>query len=62
MTFGTGIAVDLPIVASGEGLVAEEMYGLVFDARDVLLGFNVLQAVGLVPAGGEDVKGNLATD
>lgn len=62
MAYGTGIAVDLPIIAAGEGLVAEEVDGFVFDTGDVLLGFNVLQAVGLVPAGGEDVKGDLATD
>lgn len=35
---------------------------LVLDARDVLLGFHVLQAVRLVPAGREDVERDLSTD
>jgi len=38
------------------------MDGLVLDARNVLLSLDVLQAVSLVPASGEDVKGDLAAD
>jgi hypothetical protein len=36
--------------------------GLVFDARNVLLSFDVLQTVGLIPAGREDVEGDLTTN
>lgn len=38
------------------------MDGLVLDAGDVLLGLDVLQAVSLVPTGGEDIEGDLAAD
>ena len=53
---------NLVVVAALVGLVAEEVDGAVLDAADLLLGFDVLQAVGLVPASGEDVKGDLAAD
>jgi len=56
------VAVDLPIVAALERLVAKEVDVLVLDAGHVLLGLDVLQAVRLVPAGGEDVEGDLAAD
>lgn len=59
---GPGVFIDLIIISSDKGLVAEEVDGLVFDARDTLLGFDVLQAVCLVPAGGEDVEGDLTTN
>lgn len=62
MTDSAGVRKDLIIVAAGEALVAEEVNGLVFDARDVLLGLDVLQAVSLVPASGEDIEGDLAAD
>jgi hypothetical protein len=35
---------------------------LVLDTRQLLFGLEVAQTVGLVPARGEDVKGNLAAD
>lgn len=56
------VRVDLIIVATGEALVTEEVDGLVLDAGDVLLGLDVLQAVSLVPTGGEDIERDLATD
>jgi hypothetical protein len=61
-----GIRIDLPVVATLEGLVAKEVDVLVVDPREVFfwvcLGFDVLQAVCLVPAVGEDVEGDLAAD
>lgn len=63
MSDGAGVFVDLIIVAALVCLVAEEMDGSVLDtAGQVLLVFNMLQAVGLVPATWEDVKGNLTAD
>ena len=59
---GARVLEDLVVVAALVGLVAEEVDGAVLDAADLLLGFDVLQAVGLVPASGEDVKGDLAAD
>lgn len=60
---GPGVAVDLEVVAALKGLVAEEVDVLVGDSVGLLgLVLEVLQAVGLVPAGGEDVEGDLATD
>lgn len=62
MADGPGVAVDLVVVAAGEGLVAEEVDRLVLDAAVLGLALEVLEAVGLVPAGGEDVEGDLAAD
>jgi hypothetical protein len=59
---GAGVFINLIVVTSNESLVTEEVDGAVFDARDALLRLDVLQAVGLVPPGGEDIKGDLATD
>lgn len=56
------VGVDLVVVAAGEAFIAEEMDGMVVDAGDLLLSLDVLQAVGLVPAGWEDIKGDLAAD
>jgi hypothetical protein len=59
---GARVLENLVIVAALVRLVAEEVDGAVLDAADLLLGFHVLQAVRLVPAGGEDVEGDLAAD
>jgi hypothetical protein len=59
---GARVLEDLVVVAALVGLVAEEVDGAVLDAADLLLGFDVLQAVGLIPASGEDIEGNLAAD
>lgn len=56
------VAVDFVVVTTFESLIAKEVDGLVFNARDVLLGCEVLETVRLVPTSGEDVKGDLATD
>lgn len=63
MADGAGILVDFVVVAALGRLVAEEVNVLVGDAVGLLgLGLEVLEAVCLVPAGGEDVKGDLAAD
>jgi hypothetical protein len=53
---------NLVVVAALVRLVAKEVDSAVLDSRDLLLGLDVLQAVSLVPAGGEDVEGDLAAD
>lgn len=54
---------DLVVVTALERLVAEEVDGGVLDAAGPLgLVLEVLEAVGLVPARGEDVEGDLAAD
>ena len=51
------------VVAAFERLVAEEVDRLVLDAaRNILFVLDVLQAISLVPAIWEDVKGDLAAD
>lgn len=63
MSKGPRILVDLVVVAAFEGLVAEEVDRGVGDAVGFLgFVFEVLEAVGFVPAGGEDVEGDLAAD
>jgi hypothetical protein len=63
VTNGAGVAVDLPVVATLIGLIAKEVNGVVADAAGLLgLGLEVTKAVGLVPAGREDVEGNLTAD
>lgn len=58
-----GVGVDLVVVAALKSLVAEEVDGLVGDAIGLLgLVLEVLEAVGLVPASGEDVEGDLASN
>lgn len=53
---------DLIVVAALVCLVAEEMDFRVFDTRDVFLLGQVLEAVGLVPAGREDVERDLSAN
>lgn len=62
VAYGAGVAVDFIIVAALEGLVTEEVDGLVLDAA--LFGFvlEVVEAVSLVPAGGEDIEGDLSAN
>lgn len=63
MADGPGVAVDLVVVSALHVLVAKEVDGLVLDAALLLgLGLEVIEAVGLVPALGEDVERNLATN
>lgn len=63
VTNGPSILIDLPIVAALVGLVAKEVDRGVLNTTGLFgLGLEVLQAVGLVPAGGEDVEGDLAAD
>jgi hypothetical protein len=58
-----GVVVDLVVVAALEGLVAEEMDGGVLDSAGLLcVVLEVLKAVGLVPASGEDIKRDLAAN
>lgn len=62
MTDRARVRVDLIVIATGEALVTEEVDGLIVHSGDALLGRDVLQAVGLVPASGEDVERYLATN
>lgn len=62
MTDRARVGVDLIVIATNKTLVTEEVDGLVLGSGDVLLGLDVLQAVGLVPASGEDVERDLATN
>jgi hypothetical protein len=58
-----GVAVDLKVIATLIRLVSIEVNGRVFHAiSEVLVSLNVAQAVRLVPAGRENVEGDLATD
>lgn len=57
------VAVDLPVISALVRLISEEVNRLVIHAiRQVLVRLDVAQGVRLVPAGGEDVEGDLATD
>lgn len=62
MTYGTGVGVNLIVIASNKALVSEEVNILVLGASDVLLSCNMLQAVSLIPASREDIERNLTTD
>ena len=54
------ILIDLIIIAPLIRLIAKEMNSRVIDAGDLFFVFQMLEAVGFVPAGGEDVEGDLA--
>lgn len=63
MTNCAGILVDLVVVTTLRSLVTKEVNGFVGDAVGLLgILFEVLEAVSLVPAGGEDVERNLTTN
>lgn len=62
MTNSARVLIDFIVIAADKALVTEKVDVLILDAGDVLLGLDVLQAIGLVPAGREDVEGDLATD
>lgn len=63
MSDGSVIGEDLVVVAALEGLVTKEVDVLVGNAIGLLgLVLKVLEAVGLVPASGEHVEGNLSAN
>lgn len=63
MADGTRVGVDLVVVAAWLRLVSEEVNGLVLNAAWLLrLVLEVAEAVGLIPASGEDVEGDLTTN
>jgi len=62
MPHGPLILMNLIIIAAFVRLVAEEVNRRVLDTADFFFFVEVLQAVGFVPAGGEDVEGDLAAD
>ena len=66
MADGSGIVIDFPVISTLECFVPEKVDVLVVNTGESLgrvsFGLDVLQAVGLVPSGGEDIKGNLAAD
>jgi hypothetical protein len=63
MADSSGIGVDLVVVATLESLVTKEVNVLVGDAIGLLgLVLEVPEAVGLVPASGEYIEGNLTTN
>lgn len=63
MTGGSRVLEDFVVVSAFVGFVAEEVDGGVGDSIGLFgFGFEVVEAVGFVPAGGEDVEGDLAAD
>lgn len=62
MSYRAWILKDLVVVAALVCLVAEEVDCRVLDTGDVFFVGEVVQAVGLVPAGREDVEGDLPAD
>lgn len=59
---GSGVGIDLPIIATFESLVAKEVDVFVVDPAQSLFSFNVTEAVCLIPTGRENIEGDLATD
>lgn len=62
MSLGPFVLENLIVITTLEGLVAEKVNSRVLDTGNVLLRRQVLEAVGLVPASGEDVEGDLPAD
>ena len=56
------IFIDLVIITPLIRLIAKEVNSRVIDAADLLFVFDMLQAICLVPAGGEDVEGDLTAN
>lgn len=61
MSYGPFIFKDLVVIAAFVSLVAKKVDSRVFDAGEVFLRLKVFEAVGLVPAGREDIEGYLAS-
>lgn len=61
MPCDTRITEDLVVIASLLRLVTKEMDGFVLDTCQLLLLLDVLEAICLVPAGGENVERDLST-
>lgn len=59
---GSGVGVDFIVVAARVGLVTEEVDVLVLDAALLGIFLKVAKAVGLVPAGREDIEGDLTAN
>ena len=60
---GPLVAVNLPVIAALETLVAKEVHLVEREASRLSgFGLEVLKTVGLVPAGGEYIEGDLAAD
>ena len=55
------VLINLVIIAAFVRLVPKEMDSRVFGTGDILLAFEVLEAVGLIPTCREDVEGYLAS-
>lgn len=62
MSLGPLVLKDLIVITTLEDLVAEKVNSRVLDTGNVLLRRQVLEAVGLVPASGEDIEGDLPAD
>ena len=62
MAHSARVLENLVVVAALVRLVSKEVDLAVLDAGDLLLGLDVLQTVSLVPAGREDVEGDLSAD
>lgn len=60
MSRGSRVLVDLIVVATLEGFVAEEVDLVVLDSGEGFFGFDVTEAVGFIPTCWEDVEGDLA--
>lgn len=57
-----GVNVNLVIIATSKALVTEEVDVLVFGAAELLFSLDMLQTIGLVPASGENIERDLATN
>ena len=62
MTDCSGVLVDLVVIAALVCLVSEEVDGCVVYAAGLCFVLEVLQAVCLVPAIGEDIEGDLTAN
>ena len=58
----SAILEDFIVVPALVCLVAKEVNGGVVNTADLLLLLNVLQTIRLIPAGGEDIEGDLTSN
>ena len=60
MSYRSTILINLIIIPPLIRLIAKEMNSRIIDSRNLFFILEMLEAVGFVPAGGEDVEGDLA--
>lgn len=62
MSYSSRVGKYLEIITSRVTFISKEMNRFVLSARDVLLGLDMTQAIGFIPACWKNIEGNFTAD